>query len=401
MFNSSRRSLRWALIPVLIFTACDPPFRGEDVVFEVSDADAPDVSNVVLTPNTAAPGVEITIEATADDAALGGSTIASAEWRMVPGGSAAMTASDGAFDEASEQLTASFPAPATDGDYDVCVEATDEAGNMGAGPCATLTVVTPLVDFDEDGFDSTIDCDDTDDAVHPGAADLPDDLFADSNCDGIDGDEADAVFVASSGSDSATCGPMAEACATIQWGVERATAIGASNVYVAAGDYSESVMLADGVSVYGGYDSGTGWSRDPGTFVSRITGVDGAIEGQALTLLADAVSAPTVVADMTLVGPDAAGTLPGGQGQSAYVVVVRNSTGALEIRGNSIQTGTGAAGSDGTDGLPAAGSSATAGGIGQPAEELASACDDSSRGNGGSGATSSVAGAAGGAGGHG
>ena len=401
MFKSSRRSLRWALIPVLMFTACDPPFRGEDVVFAVSDADAPDVSNVVLTPNTAAPGIEITIEATADDAALGGSTIASAEWRLVPGGSATMAASDGAFDEAREQLTASFPAPATDGDYDVCVEATDEAGNMGAGPCVTLTVVTPLVDFDEDGFDSTIDCDDADAAVHPGAADLPDDLFADSNCDGIDGNEADAVFVASSGSDSATCGPMAEACSTIQWGVERATTIGAGNVYVAAGDYSESVMLADGVSIYGGYDAGTGWSRDPGTHVSRITGVDGAIEGQALTLLADAVSVPTVVADMTLVGPDAAGTLPGGQGRSSYVVVVRNSTLALEFRGNSIQSGAGAAGSDGTDGLPAAGSPATGGGIGQPAQELPSACDDSTRGNGGSGATSPVAGAAGGAGGHG
>ncbi len=310
-----------------------------------------------------------------------------------------MAASDGAFDESSEQVTASFPAPATDGDYDLCVEATDAAGNMGAGPCVTLSVVTPLVDFDNDGFDSTIDCDDTDSAVHPGAEDLPDDAFVDSNCDLIDGDEADAVFVSSSGSDSATCGPIAEPCGTVQWGIDRATSLGLGNVYVAAGDYAESVILADGVSVYGGYDAGAGWSRDPGTNVSRVTGVDGAIEGRAITLLADAISSATIVADLTLVGPDAAGTLPDGQGRSSYVVVVRNSTGTMQLRGNTIQAGNGAAGANGTDGTMAAGSPAAGGGIGQPAEEFVAACDDSTRGNGGSGASSALAGAAGGAGG--
>ena len=252
MFESRHRSHRWALIPVLLFGACDPPFRGEDIVLSVTDADAPVVGNVALTPNAAAPGTEITIEATADDAELGGSTIASAEWRMVPGTSSAMAASDGAFDEASEQITASFPAPATDGDYDVCVEATDEAGNMGAGPCVTLSVVTPLVDFDLDGFDSTIDCDDADPTINPGAEDLPDVGFVDANCDGIDGDETDAVFVSVSGSDSATCGPMVEPCGTVQWGVDQANTLGLGNVYVAAGDYTESVALADGVDVYGG-----------------------------------------------------------------------------------------------------------------------------------------------------
>lgn len=399
MFETGCKSLRWALVPTLLLTACDPPFRAEEVVYNVSDADAPEVSNVSLTPNTAAPGTEITISATADDAALGGSTIASAEWRLVPGATAAMQAADGAFDESNEQLTASFAAPAADGAYDVCVEATDDAGNMGAGPCATLTVVTPLVDFDEDGFDSTIDCNDEDASIHPGASDLPDDSFSDSNCDGIDGDEADAVFVAASGSDSASCGPMAQPCATIQWAVDRAVAVGAGNVYVASGTYSESVTLADGVSMFGGYDAGAGWSRDPGVHVSQITGVDGAIEGRALTLLAEAVSLPTVVADMTLVGPNATGALPGGQGRSSYVVVVRNSTGALEIRGNTIQAGSGAPGSGGIDGLSAAGSPSASGGIGQPAADLVSGCDDSTRGAGGAGATSPVAGAAGGAGG--
>ena len=132
MFEIRYKTFRWALIPVLVLTACDAPFRGEDVVLSVTDADAPDVSNVTLTPNTASPGTQIAIEAMADDSPLGGSTIASAEWRIAPGAPAAMAAMDGAFDEASEQVTASFPAPATDGVYDVCVEATDAAGNKGA-----------------------------------------------------------------------------------------------------------------------------------------------------------------------------------------------------------------------------------------------------------------------------
>jgi len=399
MFEFRHRAHRWALIPALLFAACDPPFRGEDTVYLVTDADAPAVSGVSLTPNTAAPGTEITVEATVDDGALGSSAIESAEWRLVPGAPAAMTATDGAFDEPTEQVSASFPAPATDGEYDVCVEATDAAGNEGAGPCVTLTVVTPLIDFDEDGFDSTIDCDDGDPAVHPGAPDLPDNLFTDSNCDGIDGDEADAVFVASSGTDSATCGPLAEPCSTVQHGIDRAATLGFQGVYVAAGDYAESVSLVNGVSVYGGYDASAAWNRDPGTHVTRVIGNDGAIEGRALTLLADAISAPTVVADMTLVGPDAAGTISGGQGRSSYVVVVRNSTGALEIRGNSIQAGAGASGSDGTAGVAAGGSPAASGGIGQAADQSGAACDDTSRGSGGGGATSSVAGAAGGAGG--
>ena len=399
MFEFRHRAHRWALIPALLFAACDPPFRGEDTAYLVTDADAPAVSGVSLTPNTAAPGAEITVEATADDGALGSSTIESAEWRLVPGAPAAMTATDGAFDEPTEQVSASFPAPATDGDYDVCVEATDAAGNKGAGPCVSLSVVTPLIDLDADGFDSTIDCDDADSAIHPGAADLPDDAFVDSNCDGIDGDEADAVFVLSSGADSATCGPLAEPCSTVQHGIDRAATLGFQGVYVAAGDYAESVSLVDGVSVYGGYDASAAWSRDPGTHVSRVIGNDGVIEGRALTLLADAISAPTIVADMTLVGPDAAGTLPGGQGRSSYVVVVRNSTGGLEIRGNSIHAGTGAAGSAGSVGVAASGTPAAGGGIGQAAAESGAACDDTSRGNGGGGAASPVTGAGGGAGG--
>src|SRR4051812_2311616 len=54
-------------------------------------------------------------------------------------------------------------------------------------------------DYDGDGPKTTpgkADCAPLDPNVHPGALDKPDLSFADTNCDGIDGDKAKAIFVA-------------------------------------------------------------------------------------------------------------------------------------------------------------------------------------------------------------
>ena len=55
-------------------------------------------------------------------------------------------------------------------------------------------------DYDGDGAIDN-DCRPLDPAVHPGATDYPDLTFEDLNCDGIDGDKANAYFVQPSGSD--------------------------------------------------------------------------------------------------------------------------------------------------------------------------------------------------------
>src|SRR5581483_8228224 len=76
-----------------------------------------------------------------------------------------------------------------------------------ASPTTTTTTTTPAStpatsDADHDGTPDSRDCAAHDPAVHPGAPDLPDIGFVDSNCDGIDGTESDAIFVSPAGSDA-------------------------------------------------------------------------------------------------------------------------------------------------------------------------------------------------------
>src|ERR1700710_2654047 len=71
--------------------------------------------------------------------------------------------------------------------------------SLGAGTTGAWAA-TP--DFDGDGVTAPADCAPLDPAVYPGATDTPDMAFEDTNCDGVDGDLAEAVFVAPTGSDS-------------------------------------------------------------------------------------------------------------------------------------------------------------------------------------------------------
>jgi hypothetical protein len=96
--------------------------------------------------------------------------------------------------------------------------------------------------------------------VAEAGTDVPDDDFVDSNCDGIDGDAAAAVFVATTGSDAAA-GTMSAPVRTLGKAIATARLTGKS-VYVCNGEYDENVAI-DGaaVSVYGGYDCTDSWRR--------------------------------------------------------------------------------------------------------------------------------------------
>ena len=123
-------------------------------------------------------------------------------------------------------------------------------------------------DYDADGALPPADCAPLDAAVHPGAPDLPDLTYEDTNCDGIDGARAAAVFVSPAGSDAAA-GTAEAPFATVAKAVSVAAA-GGLDVYVAVGRYEGSVTITKPMGIYGGY-SPDGFKR-PAPGVSEIAG---------------------------------------------------------------------------------------------------------------------------------
>ncbi len=123
-------------------------------------------------------------------------------------------------------------------------------------------------DWDLDGAVAT-DCRPLDPAVHPAATDKPDISFEDLNCDGIDGDPDNAVFVAPTGNDAAV-GTRTEPLATVQRAIVMARGTG-RDVYVAAGSYARTEIADadDGIEIYGGYTAGS-WAR--GAAATTISG---------------------------------------------------------------------------------------------------------------------------------
>ena len=94
----------------------------------------------------------------------------------------------------------------------------------------------------------------------PSGADVPDDDFADQNCDGIDGDLEKAIFVAPSGSDAAQ-GTRESPVKTLNKATALAAASG-KDVYACNGSYAEALVVSSAVRLYGGYDCKNGWARN-------------------------------------------------------------------------------------------------------------------------------------------
>jgi len=282
-------------------------------------------------------------------------------------------------------------------------------GLVGANSAA-FDVSLPFADQDNDGDGFSFnqgDCDDTDAAVNPDAPDSPDGNFTDTNCDGIDGDAGQAVFVAPSGDDAAGCGAMGTPCASLNAGLAEAVAQTLTEVYMMEGTYDDgAVILADGVSIWGGFDPA--WDRGSGAVTTLLgsTGVEVAPgASEAATLVADGLTQPTSVSDLRIVGPDAVGTYPDGAGKSSFAVWVSNTgAGILTLERNMLVGGAGAPGAPGASGQDAIQVVATNSMNGSPggsADSFVTACNDTSRGLGGARGTNTEAGTAGGLGGRG
>src|SRR5262249_5914858 len=104
-----------------------------------------------------------------------------------------------------------------------------------------------------------------------GAVDVPDLAFTDSDCDGIDGTAARAIFVSPRGQHSDR-GPWPPPRQPLPAALAAAAAAAPRrDVYAALGVYQETVTLASGVSIYGGYQDFAGWQRVGGAGASTTT----------------------------------------------------------------------------------------------------------------------------------
>jgi hypothetical protein len=223
----------------------------------------------------------------------------------------------------------------------------------------------------------------------PGA-DLPDDSFVDSNCDGIDGDVNQALFVATDGSDT-NSGTPSSPFLTVQAAIDHAVPSGKTQVYVSGGTYDAPVVLANGVSIYGGYSRGGGWSRS----AANVTTLQNRIATFAANSIAGVrgtdITSATVLDRVTVRAGDMM-VATGAPGTSYYGLTCTRCTG-LTVRNAQINAGIAPDGIAGPVGMPGVnGNGGIAGGNGQPDGTVvgpggpggASACGRTG-GNGGAG----------------
>jgi len=172
--------------------------------------------------------------------------------------------------------------------------------------------------------------------------------FVDGNCDGIIGNASAAIFVDTVSGNDSNAGTMASPKKTVQAGINAAAAATpVKDVYVSLGTYAEAVVLADGVSVYGGYDAAHGWSRA----LANVTLIDSTTN---VGVLAQGLQKASEVQLMSITSANAAVTSITGDGTSSYGMRVVNSPGGVTVRGCNITAGKGAAASqvprNGSDG---------------------------------------------------
>jgi hypothetical protein len=176
-----------------------------------------------------------------------------------------------------------------------CATGAHQTASCAAGACS-YTCEAGYVDTDRSAANGC-EC-------NPGAVDLPDVMFEDSNCDGLDGTAAGAIFVSPRGNDSGD-GSMASPMRTLGAAVAAAArATPRRVVYAAVGSYAGAFELREAVSIYGGYDDARSWARtrdsatviEPGSEGVLIRGVSSDLEIQMVTVQSAAAMMPGATA---------------------------------------------------------------------------------------------------------
>jgi len=211
--------------------------------------------------------------------------------------------------------------------FELCYADLDGDGFAGSSTLQSVDVDC----YDPGEFERDDDCDDTVDTTFPFAADLPDMGFVDSNCDGIDGDESQARFVAPTGDDASLDCDKNAPCASLREAMTRITGSD-DQILVQAGDYGAIDFSTDDVGIYGGYDAS--WGRDDVFDGGAATVLNGrnwlpALDDQFLAVRIDNRVGITVQ-NVEIVGMDVTETDSQGRGKPTYGVLVTDSDAVIE-----------------------------------------------------------------------
>ena len=199
-------------------------------------------------------------------------------------------------------------------------------------PTCTMVCNDSFIDL-TGGWDDGCECEITN------LVDFPD--GTDHNCDGIDGQIDEAIFVSKLGNDNNPGTPNSPKL-TIQGALNGASATGKRDVYVATGVYSENVILISGVNLYGGYSLDF-QDRDPDSYPVSLLGRAPTGEERG-TITGRSVFSPTVLDGLIVYGFDAI------DGHSSYSVYLADSDSNLILSNMDIVSGNGAAGLRGESG---------------------------------------------------
>jgi len=175
-------------------------------------------------------------------------------------------------------------------------------------------------------------------------SDEPDPDQLDTNCDGIDGDINRAIFVAPYGDDNAAGTPDAPVQSVAVAISKTNPSSGVDHVYIAAGSYSGQVVLADGVSLFGGFSADGNWSRSLAAYESILLNETADASGAIRTLVGNQLTTPATIAALTIQSANNPST-----SGSSYSVYLNAAGGALLFRDCRFIAGSGGPGSDGDD----------------------------------------------------
>ena len=168
-------------------------------------------------------------------------------------------------------------------------------------------------------------------------ADAPDPAvpFADTNCDSLDGNVADMIFVDGVAGTPSGPGTRAQPYRTINQGIVAAQGSGKHGIAIAKATYDERVVVVAGISLYGGYLNNAGtWTRSAAAGdMATITNTAGPSGGALETIVVTGINAITVIDRLKVRTGNTAQA-----GASVYAIRVFNSS-AITLRNLDVVAG--------------------------------------------------------------